>query len=104
MTRLSLAKDRVRILLLEGVHDNAVADFAAESYGNVIRLPGALSEDELRQRIEGVHLLGIRSRTKVTRRVLEAADRLIAVGCFCIGTDQVDLAEARQRGVPVFNA
>jgi D-3-phosphoglycerate dehydrogenase len=104
MTRLSLAKDRVRILLLEGVHDNAVADFAAESYANVIRLPGALSEDELRQRIEGVHLLGIRSRTRVTRHVLEAADRLIAVGCFCIGTDQVDLAEARQRSVPVFNA
>ena len=64
----------MRILLLEGVHDNAVADFAAESYANVIRLPGALSEDELRQRIEGVHLLGIRSRTKVTA-VLEAADR-----------------------------
>ena len=62
MTRLSLAKDRVRILLLEGVHDNAVADFAAESYANVIRLPGALSEDELRQRIEAYLWASARAR------------------------------------------
>lgn len=104
MTRLSLSKDRVRILLLEGVHDNAVADLAAEGYDAVARLPGALSEDELLRRIEGVHVLGIRSRTRVTRRVLEAADRLIAIGCFCIGTDQVELGEAARRGIPVFNA
>ena len=66
MTRLSLAKEQIRILLLEGIHDNAAADLAAAGYANVTRLPGALDEDELPARIEGVHLLGIRSRTKVT--------------------------------------
>ena len=104
MTRLSLAKDRVRVLLLEGVHDNAVADFLAAGYTSVTRLPTALAGDELRRRLEGVHLLGIRSRTQVTADVLEAADRLIAIGCFCIGTDQVDLMAAERQGIPVFNA
>lgn len=104
MTRLSLAKERVQILLLEGIHENAVADLAAEGYANVTRLKGALDEDELIRRLEGVHLLGIRSRTLVTPRVLEAADRLIAIGCFCIGTDQVALKAAKDRGIPVFNA
>jgi D-3-phosphoglycerate dehydrogenase len=104
VTRLSLAKDKVRVLLLEGIHENAVADLMAEGYTSVTRLGTALSEDELCRHLEGVHLLGIRSRSKVTERVLSAADRLIAIGCFCIGTDQVDLAGARQRAVPVFNA
>ena len=104
MTRLSLAKEKVRILLLEGIHDNAAADLAAAGYANVTRLPGALDEAELLERIAGVHLLGVRSRTRVTARVLEHADRLIAVGCFCIGTDQVALEEARRRAIPVFNA
>lgn len=104
MTRLSFPKEKVQFLLLEGIHENAIADLAADGYSNVVRLPGALDEDELIRRLEGVHLLGIRSRTKVTPRVLEAADRLIAVGCFCIGTDQVALEEARRRAIPVFNA
>ena len=104
MTRLSLAKERLQILLLEGIHESATADLAAEGYANVTRLPGAVAEDELIARLQGVHLLGIRSRTKVTPRVLAAAERLIAVGCFCIGTDQVDLEDARNRAVPVFNA
>jgi D-3-phosphoglycerate dehydrogenase len=104
VTRLSLAKDKVRVLLLEGVHDNAVADFLASGYSSVTRLPAALADDELARRLEGVHLLGIRSRTQVTAPVLDAADRLIAVGCFCIGTDQVDLDAARRNGIPVFNA
>lgn len=104
LNRLSLEKDRIRLLLLEGVHDSAVQMLAAEGYGAVERVGKALDEDELVRRIEGVHVLGIRSRTQVTRRVLEAADRLIAVGCFCIGTDQVDLKAAEQLGVPVFNA
>ena len=104
MTRLSLPKEKVQFLLLEGIHENAIADLAADGYRNVVRLPGALDEDELIRRLEGVHLLGIRSRTRVTPRVLEAADRLIAVGCFCIGTDQVALGEARCRAIPVFNA
>ncbi|WP_418160291.1 phosphoglycerate dehydrogenase [Benzoatithermus flavus] len=104
LTRLSLAKEKVQVLLLEGIHENAVADLVADGYTSVTRLPGALDEDELIRRLEGVHILGIRSRTKVTRRVLEAADRLIAIGCFCIGTDQVALNEARNRAIPVFNA
>ena len=104
MTRLSFPKERVQILLLEGIHENAATDLAAGGYTNVTMLPGALDEDELVARIEGVHLLGIRSRTKLTPRVLATAERLIAVGCFCIGTDQVSLEEARRRAVPVFIA
>ena len=104
MTRLSLAKEKVQILLLEGIHENAVADLVADGYTSIARVAGGLDEDELIERIAGVHLLGIRSRTKLTPKVLAAADRLIAVGCFCIGTDQVALADARARAVPVFNA
>ena len=104
MTRLSLAKERMQILLLEGVHDNAVDDLTRDGFANIVRLPQALGEDELARRIAGVHLLGIRSRSQVTPRVLAAADRLIAVGCFCIGTDQVALSDARRRAIPVFNA
>ncbi|MDB5359335.1 MAG: serA [Rhodospirillales bacterium] len=104
MTKLSLAKDKIRVLLLEGVHDSAVQALAAAGYTNVKRLPKALDEADLVQKVKGVHLLGIRSRTQITDTVLDAADRLVALGCFCIGTNQVDLAAARLRGVPVFNA
>ena len=104
MTRLSLPKAQVHILLLEGIHENAVADFAADGYTTITTLPGALDEEALVERIRGVRLLGIRSRTKITPRVLAAADRLIAIGCFCIGTDQVALTAARERAIPVFNA
>src|SRR5579859_245185 len=104
MTKLSLAKDKIHVLLLEGVHDSAVQALAASGYTNVKRLPKALDEAELIQKVKGVHLLGIRSRTQITEAVLEAADRLVTLGCFCIGTNQVDLAATRLRGVPVFNA
>ena len=97
MTSLSFPKEKVQILLLEGIHENAIADLTADGYTNLTRLPGALDEDELVARIGDVHLLGIRSRTKVTPRVLAAAERLMAVGCFCIGTDQVALGR-RARG------
>lgn len=102
--RLSLPKDRIRILLLEGVSDSAVALLGAAGYTNIQRESKALEGEALRAALQGVHLLGIRSRTQLTREVLEAADRLIAVGCFCIGTNQVDLATARRLGIPVFNA
>ena len=100
----SYPKERIRILLLEGIHPNAVEEFSGSGYASIEQVAGALDEDSLIRRLEGVHILGIRSRTQLTRRVLEAADRLIAVGCFCIGTDQVDLEAARDRGIPVFNA
>jgi D-3-phosphoglycerate dehydrogenase len=102
--RLSLAKQRIRVLLLEGVSDSAVALFAAAGYTNVERLPKALDGAALAEALKGVHILGIRSRTEVTEAALAAADRLVTIGCFCIGTNQVDLDAARRRGIPVFNA
>jgi D-3-phosphoglycerate dehydrogenase len=100
----SLPKDKIKVLLLEGIHDNAVKEFTEHGYSNVERLPGALDEAELIEKIQGVHLLGIRSTTKVTDKVLAAANRLVAIGCFCIGTNQVKLETARRAGIPVFNA
>lgn len=104
MTKLSLSKDKINILLLEGVHDNAISELAHGGYATVERLPRALDEEELLERIGSVHILGIRSRTHLTARVFDAASKLITVGCFCIGTNQVDLKAARRHGVPVFNA
>jgi D-3-phosphoglycerate dehydrogenase len=102
--RLSLPKDKIRILLLEGISDSAVGRLAEAGYASVKREARALDGAALIKAVKGVHILGIRSRTQVTAEVLQAADRLIAIGCFCIGTNQVALAEAAMRGVPVFNA
>jgi D-3-phosphoglycerate dehydrogenase / 2-oxoglutarate reductase len=102
-TAYSFPKSKIRILLLEGCHQSAVDLFSAEGFA-VETCPKALSEEELSNRIRGVHVLGIRSKTRVTEAVLANADRLLAIGCFCIGTDQVDLAAAEAQGVPVFNA
>jgi D-3-phosphoglycerate dehydrogenase / 2-oxoglutarate reductase len=99
----SFPKDRIKVLLLENVHPSAHELFNAEGF-HLETVPGALSEDELAKRVEDVHVLGIRSKTKVTKKVLGSARRLLTLGCFCIGTNQVDLAEANKRGVPVFNA
>ena len=103
-SRLSLPRERIRVLLLEGISNTAVELLNESGYSNVSRLPGALAETELARALDGVHLLGIRSRTRLTKPVLEAAQRLIAVGCFSVGVNQVDLVAARQRGIPVFNA
>ena len=92
------------MLLLESIDASAVDMFKADGYTNIETHPKALSEAELAEAIRGAHVLGIRSRTRVTQRVLDRADRLIAIGCFCIGTDQVDVRCAEERGVPVFNA
>ncbi len=94
---------KVRVLLLESIHPDAVSRLEAEGY-QVESVPNALDEVELVERIRGVQLLGIRSKTRVTAKVLEAADSLVAIGAFCIGTDQIDLAAASQAGVAVFNA
>jgi D-3-phosphoglycerate dehydrogenase len=102
--RLSLSKDKIRVLLLEGVNDSAVELFQGAGYTSLTRLTRALGGDELHQALKGVHILGIRSRTQITDTVLSHADRLITIGCFSVGTNQVQLGAARARGVPVFNA
>jgi D-3-phosphoglycerate dehydrogenase len=104
MTELSLAKDKIRILLLEGIHANAVDAFHEAGYSAVEHLTTALDGKELRTRLADAHIVGIRSRTKLTAEVLEAAPKLFCIGCFCIGTNQVDLDAAKSRGIPVFNA
>lgn len=101
---LSLSKDKIKILLLEGIQEQAVECFNQAGYRQVEILPSALQADELAERIADVHFLGIRSRTRLTASILERAEKLTAVGCFCIGTDQVDLSAARRKGIPVFNA
>ncbi len=103
-SQLSLSKEKIKILLLEGVNDSAAEMIDAAGYSNVTRLPKALEGDALKEAVKGVHLLGIRSRTQITADVLAASDRLIAVGCFSVGTNQVDTETARRSGIPVFNA
>ena len=102
--RLSLPKERIRVLLLEGINDSAAELMRRAGYSSIERVGTALDGAALRDALAGVHILGIRSRTQVTDAVLAGADRLMAVGCFNVGTDQVDLPAARARGVPVFNA
>ncbi|WP_435931393.1 phosphoglycerate dehydrogenase [Moraxella bovoculi] len=101
---LSLQKDKIRFLLLEGVHDNALKTLNAAGYTNIEYIKSALDEAELIEKIKDAHFVGIRSRTQLTRKVLEAAEKLIAIGCYCIGTNQVDLDAALELGIPVFNA
>jgi D-3-phosphoglycerate dehydrogenase / 2-oxoglutarate reductase len=100
----SYPKDKINILFLENISETAVKQFREAGYTNVKKLSGALSEDELIQEIRNVHLLGIRSKTQITSRVLDAASKLQAIGCFCIGVNQVNLRSAREKGVVVFNA
>ena len=101
---LSLPKDKIRFLLLEGVHQNAVDTLNAAGYTNIEYHKTALEGDALKEAIKDAHFIGIRSRTQLTEDVFASANKLIAVGCFCIGTNQVDLDAAMQRGIPVFNA
>ena len=104
MTRTSLDKSKIRFLLLEGIHPSAVELLQAQGYTQVEALAGALPEEELKKKIADVHFLGIRSRTQLTAGVFGAAPKLVAVGAFCIGTNQIDLDAAREHGVAVFNA
>jgi D-3-phosphoglycerate dehydrogenase len=103
LMELHRAEGPLKVLLLENIHPKAVELFRSEGF-DVETVAGALKEDELCKKLESVHVLGIRSKTQVTRRALEAAPRLLSLGCFCIGTNQVDLDSAKARGVPVFNA
>ena len=104
MTKTSLDKSKIKILLLEGVHSSAVQTFTKAGYSNVELLAHALEGDELKSKIADVHFVGVRSRTQLTREVLEAAKKLVGIGCFCIGTNQVDLIAAQEKGIVVFNA
>ncbi len=104
MANYSLDKEKIKILLLEGVHPGTVESFKSAGYSNIDYLKTSLAEDELKERIKDVHFVGLRSRTQLTEAVLDAADKLVAIGCFCIGTNQVDLNAAEIRGIPVFNA
>jgi D-3-phosphoglycerate dehydrogenase len=100
----SYPKEKINILLLENISDTAVKFFKDNGYTSVRKITGALSEEDLIREVKDVHLLGIRSKTQITSRVLDAAKKLQAIGCFCIGVNQVDLKYAKQQGVAVFNA
>lgn len=104
MGRYSLEKDKIKVLLLEGVDPSAVETLNKAGYTNVEYLKKAMDREELLEKVKDVHFLGIRSRTNLTDEIFENAPKLCAVGCFCIGTNQVDLDAARSRGIPVFNA
>jgi D-3-phosphoglycerate dehydrogenase len=104
MSKVSLAKEKIKILLLEGVHQSAVETLKRNGYSNIDYVKTSLPEDELIERISDVHFVGIRSRTHLNQRVIDAAEKLVAVGCFCIGTNQVDLQATKERGIAVFNA
>ena len=103
-TKVSLDKSKIKFLLLEGVHQSAVDVLQAAGYTNIEYHKKALDGDELKNAIKDAHFIGIRSRTFLTEEVLAHANKLIAIGCFCIGTNQVNLEAAKARGIPVFNA
>ena len=104
MSRLSVPKDKIRIVLAEGVHESAARLFAANGYVTIERLAASPDPQTLRRLLAEAHILGIRSRTRLTAELIAAAPRLFCVGCFCIGTNQVDLGAAKRAGIPVFNA
>lgn len=103
-TTTSYPKEKIRILFLENVSDVAVKNFRQQGYTQIEKISKALTEQELINEIKDVHILGIRSKTQISKEVLDAAKKLQAIGCFCIGTNQVDLKEATKKGVVVFNA
>ena len=104
MPEISLDKSKIHFLLLEGVHLSAVNILKASGYTNIDYVSTALDPQELKARIADAHFVGVRSRTQLTEDVLDSAKKLCAVGCFCIGTNQVDLPAATRKGIPVFNA
>ena len=104
MAKVSLEKEKIKILLLEGLHPSTVEVLQAAGYSNIEYHKGSLSEKDLLEAVKDAHFIGIRSRTNLTKEVIDAAEKLVAVGCFCIGTNQVDLHATAVRGIPVFNA
>lgn len=104
MAKVSLEKEKIKFLLVEGVHQKALDSLKAAGYTNIEYYKGALDTDALKAAVRDAHFIGLRSRTHLTEEIFTAAQKLVAVGCFCIGTNQVDLTAAAKRGVPVFNA
>ncbi len=104
MSNNSLHKNKIKILLLEGLHPSSTEVFNDNGYDNIEYIKSSLVDNELKDKIKDVHFIGIRSRTHLTEEVLKEAKKLIAIGCFCIGTNQVDLEAAKRLGIPVFNA
>ena len=102
--KTSYPKDKIKILFLENISDAAIKVFRDEGYTDIKKVGGALTEDQLIEEIKNVHLLGIRSKTQITEKVIKHASKLQAIGCFCIGTNQVNLQAARKKGIVVFNA
>jgi D-3-phosphoglycerate dehydrogenase len=104
MKKYSFNKSKIKVLLLEGVHENAVKYFQLNGYSDIELYKEALPDEELKEKIQQVHIIGIRSRTELRKELLEKASKLIVIGCFSIGTNQVDARYAKLMGVPVFNA
>ena len=104
MNRTSLDKSKIKILLLEGIHPSAVEAFRSDGYTNIQQHAKSLPQSQVANALRDAYFVGIRSNTQLTAEILEKAPRLIGIGCFCIGTNQVDLDAAQERGVPVFNA
>ncbi len=100
----SYPKDKIKVLFLENISEKAVQYFKHQGYTDVKKVSGALSEEELIKIIKDVHILGIRSKTFISKKVLDSAKKLQAIGCFCIGTNQVDMKACKQKGIAVFNA
>jgi D-3-phosphoglycerate dehydrogenase / 2-oxoglutarate reductase len=103
-TKTSYPRSKIKVLLLENISDSAVAELRSGGYTEIQKINGAMSEADLVKAVKGVHLIGIRSKTRITKNVIEAADKLLAIGAFCIGVNQVDLKAATEKGVAVFNA
>ncbi len=104
MVKTSLDRSKIRVLLLEGVHSSAVDVFKAHGYSNIEYIKTALPDEQLKEKIAQCHIIGIRSRTQLSAEILAEAHKLMTIGCFCIGTNQVDLNAAQLQGIPVFNA
>lgn len=102
--KTSYPKDKIKILMLENISDAAIKVFKDSGYADIKKISGALSEEQLINEIKHVHMVGIRSKTQITEKVLQHAEKLQAIGCFCIGTNQVNLNAARKKGIVVFNA
>ncbi|MEY4867372.1 MAG: phosphoglycerate dehydrogenase [Bacteroidota bacterium] len=102
--KTSYPKDKIKILMLENISDAAIKVFKDAGYADIKKISGALSEEQLINEIKQVHMVGIRSKTQITEKILQHAEKLQAIGCFCIGTNQVNLQAARKKGIVVFNA